>query len=427
MGERQIPDLGGTRREREPHDLGVARLDAGRLDVERHQRRPAEPLDQRRNLARVIDHGDGELGGRVQGEPVVGGQGLARGRRLGGVGLARRLGGRRWRRAVRGRCRGTPLPCQLPRQAEELQLGQNPDGRLLIGLLQGEAGDVELDRHVALDRDQLPAQPRVVGLAEERLAGALGAHLGRVRQDGLEVAVLEQQLLRPLLADPLHAGDVVGAVSHQREVVHHLRWRHAKSLVGVGFIDPGLLHGRGAATPGIEQRHPGADQLVEVLVSRDDHRLHPAVGRGGGEGADHVIGLVAGHDDQRHAERREQRPDPVQGPVEVGLQLLVQLFPGGLVVGIPGLAERGAGVVDPRDVIGAILLPEPKEEVRHAPRGGGVLAFGGAKRTRDHREEGAIDQRVAVDEEEAGGHRRNGLTPDGPGSGSARTPPASPP
>ena len=48
-----------------------------------------------------------------------------------------------------------------------------------IGLAQDQVLDVELDRHVALDGDQLLRQPGVVGLRQQRLAGALGRDLRR--------------------------------------------------------------------------------------------------------------------------------------------------------------------------------------------------------------------------------------------------------
>ena len=73
----------------------------------------------------------------------------------------RRLVGRRRRRGGRRRSGGA-VHCPAPPASApgvELQLGQDPDGGVLIGLLQGaEARDVELDRHVALDRDQLAAR-----------------------------------------------------------------------------------------------------------------------------------------------------------------------------------------------------------------------------------------------------------------------------
>ena len=123
----------------------------------------AEPLDQRRELGGIVDHGDRDRGRRVEGEPVVGGQRRAGGRRFGAASassVAAAGEGRRRGAVARGRGSGcTALPRQLPRQGVELQLGQDPDRGLLIGLLQGADGaDVELDRHVALDASPAPAR-----------------------------------------------------------------------------------------------------------------------------------------------------------------------------------------------------------------------------------------------------------------------------
>ena len=110
--------------------------------------------------------------------------------------------------------------------------------------------------------------------------------------------------------------------------------RHAQALGGVGLVHPDLVHRRGPAAAGIEQGDARADQLVEVLVARDDDRLEPALRRRPGQGADHVVGLVAGDGHERNPEGLEQLADPLDRAVEVGLQLLVQLFAGGLVVGV---------------------------------------------------------------------------------------------
>ncbi|HET7295976.1 MAG TPA: hypothetical protein VFI66_02475, partial [Gemmatimonadales bacterium] len=63
-----------------------------------------------------------------------------------------------------------------------------------------------------------------------------------------------------------------------------------------------LLDGRGAPAPRIQQRDARPDQLVEVLVARDDHGLETALGRCVGQRPDHVVGLVPVHAHDPHAE-----------------------------------------------------------------------------------------------------------------------------
>ena len=65
--------------------------------------------------------------------------------------------------------------------------------------------------------------------------------------------------------------------------------------------------------------------------------------------------------------------------VKIGLELLVELFAGGLVLGILGGTEGIAGIVDPDQIFRLVFLTEAEQEVGDAPRGGGVLALGGAE------------------------------------------------
>src|SRR5207253_557896 len=121
-------------------------------------------------------------------------------------------------------------------------------------------------------------------------------------EDVLQAPVFGEQLLGALLADSLDPGDVVRGVTNQGKEVDDLPGAHAEPFGSVGFVDPTFVDRRGAAATRVEQGDPGADELVEVLVARDDDRLEPAAGAGGGQGADHVVGLVAGYRDERDAE-----------------------------------------------------------------------------------------------------------------------------
>jgi hypothetical protein len=58
-----------------------------------------------------------------------------------------------------------------------------------------------------------------------------------------------------------------------------------------------------------------------------------------GQRADHVVRFVAIHRDDRHAERPEHGLDLFHGGVEVGLQFVVKLFAGALVLWVARRAE----------------------------------------------------------------------------------------
>jgi hypothetical protein len=426
--ERQVPDLGRAGGHREPDQVGVVGLEGAGLGVEGHHRRATKTLDKCGEVAGIVNDDHLERGRGVERQPFGGGHEGGgrrprgrprpalllehvplRGHGVGGHFLAAvRPTAARGRTARGGsphaclaglRRERAPLPSQPPRQGEELELRQQPQQRLPVGLLEHEVRHVELHGHVALDGDELLREPRGVGLGEQRLAGSLGGHFARVPQNVLERPVLGEQLLGALVTDALHPGHVVAGVADEREKVHHLARRNAEPLGGVGLVHPGLVHRGGSAPSGIEQGDAGADELVEVLVARDDHRLEAAASAGPRQCADDVVGLVARDGHQRDAKRLEQRADTLDGLIEVGLERLVELFAGGLVLGVALFAERGAGVVDPDDVVGTVLLAQAEKKVDDAPGGGGILALAGPQRPADHREERAINQGVAVDEE----------------------------
>ena len=124
------------------------------------------------------------------------------------------------------------------------------------------------------------------------------------------------------------------------------------------------------------------------------------------ERADDVVGFVALQREHRDLERIEDLADALHAAIEVGLELLGQLFARRLVGRICLVAKRQPGVVDPAEVLRAVVREEPLEKVDDAPRGRCVLALAGRERTRDEREERPVDQRVAVDQEESRGWRR---------------------
>src|SRR5205814_511213 len=87
-----------------------------------------------------------------------------------------------------------------------------------------------------------------------------------------------EQLDGGLIADSFYAGDVVGGVADEREIVDDPVRRHTETLVRIRLIDPLFLDGSLPSAPRIEKRHTGSDELIEVLVSRDDDGLQAVVG-----------------------------------------------------------------------------------------------------------------------------------------------------
>src|SRR4029079_7810559 len=104
--------------------------------------------------------------------------------------------------------------------------------------------------------------------------------------------------------------------------------------------------------------------------------------------------------------RVENVADPLHAAIEVRLQLFGELLARRLVRGISLVSMRETGVMHPSEVVGAVRLEEALHEVDDSPRGGRVFAAARRERTRNQGEERAIDERIAVHEEETGRRRR---------------------
>ena len=195
-----------------------------------------------------------------------------------------------------------------------------------------------------------------------------------------------------LVPDPGDARDVVARVALQPDEV--------RDLVGadpVARLDPlgrVHLHVRDAA-----RRHHQADvlgdELERVAVGRDDARLHARLVGLRRERRDHVVRLPAlelevpvpeGLDDR--TEVRELLAEEVRHRAAVGL-----------VLGVDLLAVDGSRVPRDRDAARLVVGEELEEHVREAEERVRRLAVGRLQLL-GQREEGAVREVVAVDEEE---------------------------
>jgi hypothetical protein len=89
-------------------------------------------------------------------------------------------------------------------------------------------------------------------------------------------------------------GHVVDAVAHQREHVGDLARPHSEERLDAGLVEEDLLSG-------VEHAHVRADELEHVLVGGHDDDLVSGLRAARGEGADHVVRLVAGQLEDRDA------------------------------------------------------------------------------------------------------------------------------
>jgi hypothetical protein len=304
----------------------------------------------------------------------------------------------------------------LAGQGGELEVQEDLLEDLAVRLANLEGIDIEIDGKVPVDGDEPLGEERLLAVLLQCLASPLPGDLPGPLQDLLHGAVLLDQLDRRLRPDPPHPRDVVGAVPDQPQVVRHPLRGHAEPLVRIGEVHPLLLHASRPAAPRVQEADAVADELVEVLVPRDDHRLQPARGRLLRQRADHIVRLVSLQLEHRDAEALQDPPNPGDG----GLQLVRHLLAGRLVLRVDLHPLRVTRVEDHAQVVRLVLLQDLLEETGNSEGRRGVLAARGDERAGDHGEERPVDEGVAVDQEEA----RAGLLGDrhgrwGRGSGAS--------
>ena len=250
--------------------------------------------------------------------------------------------------------RDAPLPRQLPGQRKELELGQEPDDCFAVGLVRHQGPGVELDRHVTFDGDQLARKASALGLGQERFPGSLRGDFAGSGENGLQVAELRQQLLGSFLSDPLHPGML--SDESPTKARKSTTWPGGTPSRSEAFLSSTQVSSTAAPSPPrIQQGHPGPDQLVEILVSRNDDHLQPPPGPGLSQRADDVVRLIAGDGVQRDSECFQQLADSLDRPSRSRPAARCRAFPGQLVVGVALFPEGRAGVVDPGDVVGRYI------------------------------------------------------------------------
>ena len=390
---------------------------------------PAGPAGQRRPLRAVHGLGPGRVGQPV-GERRVG-----RGRQVGGVDVgagavgggqrdaghvagaappvADELGGGQRARVLgqpaRDRRRLQPLPRHLEgrgrdglrrgklkeplAQHAELQGVEQGVHPLAVPVLARGLVDGEVEGQVAQEPVQPPVADDVVEMRPQRLA-RLAGHLLGAGHEVVEAIELRQPLRGGLGADAGDAGQVVAGLPHQgREL------GVARGGDEILRLDRLRRHARevGDAPQGVEHGDAVVDELQRVAVAGDDEHLEALRLGLGGEGADEVVGLVAGQLDVGDPQRVEDLLDEGHLPLE----LLGRRRPLGLVLGVLLGAEGRAGDVE-RDgqVRGPLVAQDVDEHRGEAEHRVGVLPRAGGEVLHREREERAVRHRVAIDQQQ---------------------------
>ena len=256
-----------------------------------------------------------------------------------------------------------------------------------------EAGHHDVaERSVVAQDHQLEvlARPRLV-LDQRRL------ELGRLRvdvgEDPVEAAVLVDQLRRRLLADAGNAGQVVARIAAQRRVLRVQRRRDPGLLLDAGLVVERVV---ADAAPVVEDLHMRVDdQLIAVAIARHDDHVVTVGDQQVDGGGDQVVGFPAGAVDRGDPDRVEHLADEAHLLAEdVGRRCALRL-----VLGLRLVTERRLGPVEcHQHAVGLVVLQHVDQHRREPEHGVGHLTAGGGHVGRE-REERAVGERVAVDDE----------------------------
>jgi hypothetical protein len=253
-------------------------------------------------------------------------------------------------------------------------------------------------------------------LVRRQVLAQLRRLLVGVGEDPVEAAVRVDELRGGLLADTRHTGKVVGIVATQRGVLRIQLRRHARA-----FGDPRLVVQRVVADSALVVEHLDVrilDELVAVAIAGDDDDVVAASDDGVRRRRDQVVGLPAGGLELLDAEGVEDLADETHLLSEdVGRRLPLRL-----VLRFCLVPERRLGPVERHQhPVGVMVLDHVDEHRREPEHGVGDLP-GRRRHVGRQREERAVGQRVAIDEQ-VGAH--GGVRAAASRRGCARRPRAS--
>ncbi|KAF1030450.1 MAG: hypothetical protein GAK37_01366 [Pseudomonas sp.] len=374
MGQRDVGRFVGLNRERNPHQLRLLGVDAGGFGVEGEQFGVVE-LFQPHVESRLVEDGFVHRLGRL-GHNHCFGSGN---------------GGRRF--SLEFHALGIALDLVIP--ALELQQGVQLKQLLAVRLAQVQVVQAHVQRHVHLDGGQLVGQERHFLVLFELGRQGLGS-ANRQGRDDIQLRIklfqaaidAHQQAGSRLGTNTRNARDVVGRITHQRQIVDDLLGCDAELFLHALDVHRATGHG-------VDQGNVPVHQLRHVLVTGRNH--HRTVGRcaAAGQGADHVVGLYT-----LDAQQRETQGDhALVQRLDLQAHLVGHAGTVGFVFGVHFIAKCPTlGVENDGKRAVRVLLAQAFEHVQHALDRAGGQAFGGGQRWQ--RVKGAVQIRRTVHQDE---------------------------
>ena len=156
----------------------------------------------------------------------------------------------------------------------------------IVFLAEAQGPGVEIDGAVVLELHQAAADPRLLLVLREGLPQLLAGDGVELSKNPIEAAVRDEQVPGRLGPDGGHPGDVVGAVSHERQQIPQLSGSYAEALHDlVGPEDP-IPHR-------VPEDDGGGDELHQVLVGAHDDDAQAIRRRPAHRGGNQIVRLHA--------------------------------------------------------------------------------------------------------------------------------------
>ena len=175
----------------------------------------------------------------------------------------------------------------LRQQRRKFQLGEELTAGFSIGLARGHDLEVQLNGHIAVNRDLLFAVENLLAVVQQRLTVGLFLNFGGVLESIFQRPEAADNLDRTFVPNSRRSGDVINRVAAQRHHVNHLLGTHSQDLFHLGGIADQVVFGR------IEHADFVVHQLQHVFVT-GNHIHGMARGRGlARQGPNYIIGLKA--------------------------------------------------------------------------------------------------------------------------------------
>src|SRR5439155_26232879 len=112
-----------------------------------------------------------------------------------------------------------------------------------VRLVHGEVIERYFEVDLVVEQHQLPRDPRLLRVLDQRLATLRLLDLAGAEQQLFQIAILDDQLRGSLDADTGYTGNIIGGIAGQGLHLDHLLRRHTEFFDHFGNADTAILHG----------------------------------------------------------------------------------------------------------------------------------------------------------------------------------------